>query len=523
MGILSRSKELERRPAPPMARAKRSRIGEISTGWVGSLSNGLRSVRKTFWPLPPSYAGTRISYDLTRSLYRNDNKSANLGSGFCRRIVNSVMDFVELPRAASGDEIVDEFLNNCIHDYWASELQQAIRDMTRDGETVIRLRQHSSTDGMVTPDEWESCYLEILPPETVAIYYKQGGYTNEIDVAYVRHLIDVVEEDAKDTGASLRQPIVRQHSIIEEIKAETFRYYDETQGEWLDGLEQVNSWNFVPLVEACNEYDASMQSGQSDYEACLPFIMAFHDVLGQTLLAHKAHSIPKAKLKVNDMMQFIASNWPESFSTDVNGNLDPNTFNGQVTWKGTEILFLDPSEEAEFMEVRSVLGDSKTLLDFLLECIAISSETPKSILMDQSVQDVDEMIPFAKKISRKRKFVAPYIQQLCKMVLRVNFMQPVRVPLAWEDITPAIALQKAQVLEQNVMSGEVLAQRQVISDRTLRETLRSHIPAMRSPQQEAKDAKANLVLPTVSQGSVKGTDAGNSDPTKAPASQGGKN
>lgn len=101
-------------------------------------------------------------------------------------------------------------------------------------------------------------------------------------------------------------------------------------------------------------------------------------------------------------------------------------------------------------------------------------------------------------------------------------MEPAIIPLSWGEITPAIALQKAQVLEQNVMAGEVLAQRQVISDRTIRETLRPHLPAMKSPQQEAADAKKNFELPiagATSAGAIKETDSGNS-PGKAPASRG---
>jgi hypothetical protein len=101
------------------------------------------------------------------------------------------------------------------------------------------------------------------------------------------------------------------------------------------------------------------------------------------------------------------------------------------------------------------------------------------------------------------------------MVLAINHMEPVRVPLAWEEITPDIALKKAEVLQQDVMSHEVLATRQVISDRTIRESLRGKIPAMKGPTQEASDAKKNVVpeIPATSTGSVKGTDSGNTKKT----------
>jgi hypothetical protein len=497
-------------PLPPLAEPRKTLVGEITTTWARTFSNGIRSFRRNFWPSAPTYAGTTISYELARKLYRNDKKDANLGSGFYRRIVNSVGDFMDLPLAASGDEITDEFLNKCMGVYWRSQLQQMIRDTVRDADTIVRIRRHDPDNALVSAEEWESCFLEVIAPERVAIYYKTGGDAHEIEVAYVRHEIDEVIERATDTGASLRQPQVSQHVIIEEITPSRFRYFDETDGEWRDDLEQPNSWGFVPLVEACNEYDSALEGGQSDLEAPLPFIMAFHDVLSQALTAHKAHSIPKAKFKVNDMLSFIASNWPDSFEQDEMGQPKMETFNGQVSWKGTEVLFMSTEEDVDFLQAQSALGDSKTLLDFLLTCIEITSETPKSVLMAQTAQDADEMIPFAAKINRKRGYFMQPIQMICKMVLVINHMEPIRIPLSWGEITPDIALKKAQALEQEVMSLEVLATREVVSDRTIRETLRPSIPAMKSPQAEAADAKNNVVppAPATSANAIKGSDSG---------------
>lgn len=507
MGILTR-REIE--PAPPLAR-RRSKIGEISTAWAGEVRNGLRSFRRTFWPTAPSYAGTTLSYSQARRLYRNDDKSNNLGAGFCKRIINATVDFMELPRSATGDEIVDEFLNRCIETFWVAELEQFFRDVVRDADSIVRIRRHDPENPLISPDEWESCYLEVVPPESCAIYYAQGGDVSEIEAAYIRHETEVVVEKATTTGASLRQPQVQIQVIIEEITKETYRYYNETTGKWMEELSTPNSWGFVPLYEGHNEFDTTIGGGQSDLETPLPFILAFHDVLAQSLQAHKSHAIPKAKFRVHDMLTFIANNWPEAFERDENNQPIMDSFSGEISWKGTEILFMDSEEDVDFLEATSVLGDSKVLLDFLLHCIAITSETPRSILMDQTAQDADEMIPFSKKINRKRRYFTPAIQMICKMVLAINHMEPIRVPLSWEEITPEIALKKAQVLQQNVMSHEVLATRQVVSDRTVRESLRSSIPAMKSPEQEARDAKKNVTLdagPT-STGSSSGTDSGN--------------
>ncbi len=508
MGILDRPKSKE-------LFLTEEQIGEISTrwakGWFGGLRTGFRNFRRTFWPTTPSYAGTKISYEQTRNLYRSADKQSNLGAGMVRRIINARVDFIELPHPSSGDDVVDEFLYKCIWTYWASALQQMIRDSTRDAETVIRIKRHDQSNRLISDEEWEACFLEVIPPERVSIYYKQGGTSGEIEKAYVRHEIEEEIESTTQNGRAITLPQVRQKVIIEEITPDVFRYFDQTEGVWRDDLQQPNTWGFVPLVEVKNEEEAYLEGGQSDLESCLPFILAFHDVMAAALTAHKAHSIPKAKFKINDLMGFIANNWPESFEKDENGRIKPETFNGNIQWKGTEILFMQSEEDAEFLEARSVLGDSKTLMDFLLDCIATTSETPRAILMATKFDDTDEITPFTKLINRKRNFYKPFIQQICKMVLAINFMEPIVVPLAWDEVTAEEALQRAQALQQRVMADEVLATREVISDRTMRADLRRHIKHMRGNDDEAKDAKANKQLEVISPGSVSGSDSGQNE------------
>ncbi len=505
--------------APPMAekpgRHKSGIISEISTHWTSGLRTSFRSFRRTFWPTTSTYAGTKISYESTRSLYRNDDKKVNLGSGICRRIINSSMDYIGIPRSSTGDEIVDEFLDNCLQNYWSNVILEMYRNACRDADTVVRVRRDDMDDPLVSADEWESCYLEIVDPEKCVIYYELGN-KRRIEKAYIRHTVEEILEPAQISGRAITLPQVREHQIIEEITTTAYRYYDETEGIWRDELERPNSWGFVPLREVHNEYDSSLEGGQSDYEAPMPFIFALHDVMSQTLMAHKAHSIPKAKFKVNDMLSFLANNWPDAFEMDANNRPIPGTFNGNISWKGTEILFMESEEDAEFLEAKSVLGDSKTLMEFIINCIAITSEIPHVVLMNSITgvnADVDDMSPFVKKIHRKREFFGEDIQAICKMVLAINHMEPTKIPLAWIDLTPELALTKAQALQQDVMSLEVLATREVISDQTVRSTLRSRIPAMKSSTEEARDAKKNKQLPMMSGGSTspqasQGTDSG---------------
>jgi len=498
---------------PQEGKFKNGIISEISTNWTKGIRSSFKSFRRTFWPTQPTYTGTQISYNMTRSLYRNDDPKANLGSGVCRRIINSSRDFIGIPRSATGDEIVDEFLDKCMSVYWSAEILAMYRNACRDADTVVRIRRDAMDDPLVSAEEWECCYLEIVDPERCVFYYNLEN-RRQIDKAYVRWEVDEIVEEAQVSGRAVTLPQVRQHVIIEEITPSTFRYYDETEGIWRDELEQPNAWGFVPLREVHNEFESSLEGGQSDFEACLPFIFALHDVMSQSLMAHKAHSIPKAKFKVNDMLSFLANNWPDAFETDENGRPIPGSFNGNISWKGTEILFMESEEDVEFLEAQSVLGDSKTLMEFIINCIAMTSEVPHTILMNLPVDNApaEEMTPFVKKIVTKRENFGKDIQAICKMALAINHMEPVRIPLAWAEVTPAIALTKAQALQQDVMSMEVLATREVISDQTVRSTLRPAVPVMKSSTEEAKDATKNKQMPVstgpTSSQSVKGSDQG---------------
>src|SRR6185312_8714213 len=119
-------------------------------------------------------------------------------------------------------------------------------------------------------------------------------------------------------------------------------------------------------LEVHNEWDSALQDGQSEFESVLPFLQAFHDLMVQGLRAHTYHSTPKVKFKLRDVTQFIKNNFPNVI--DENGQV---TAGGEVNWKGREILFFNEEEDGEFLEARSVLGDTKTLAEFLIDCICI--------------------------------------------------------------------------------------------------------------------------------------------------------
>lgn len=475
----------------------RSIIGEQ----VSSIRASWGALRRTFWP-SPSFQAKSVNYAVSRALYRNDGKETALGAGFARPIVDLQTEFIGLPQAASGDSDLDEFLNDAIQNFWAPKILDIWRDSARDSLCIVRVRRPSSENPLVTQDERNVCYFEIVPPERCQIFYSRSDQTM-IEKATIIHEIESLDDEgqrAQQRSGVLRGSKMwptRREVIVEEISPDFYRYFNETTGEWEDEWEEENTWGFVPLLEVWNEYDETIQGGYSDLESAYPFIIAFHDVFAQTLQAHKAHSIPKAKFMLHDVEPFLMNNFPDSFESDSQGNPVPGTFNGEVSWKGTEIFFLKADENIEYLEARSVLGDSKTLMEFIFDCICVASETPAEAFMmpgrDRQAGQGNFM-PFTRKVWRKRTLFQTYVQSLIKMVLVINRMAPEIVPLAWAEFNPKDILDRAQALQMDVSALEIAVERQWLSDASAARHLAKLIPEMGPVDEEKTAAKQNLVL-----------------------------
>jgi hypothetical protein len=139
---------------------------------------------------------------------------------------------------------------------------------------------------------------------------------------------------------------------------------------------------------------------------------------------------------------------------------------------------MDQEDDLGFIEMKSVLGESKTLLEFLIDCISIASETPEWAFMrveggtSQGAMNA-QTIPFEKKIERKRIMFQEPIQMICKMVIAINGQTPERVELAWEEVRVESLVAMAQAIQQLVVSYDVLLERKLISDNTAREGLKT--------------------------------------------------
>jgi hypothetical protein len=438
----------------------------------------------------PVMSGTKVTYDLARSLYRNDNPAFNLGAGFVRPIIDLTVEYVGIPNVTSDNGANDMWLNACLHEHWAPQLQQVWRDSLRDSMTYVRFRQPSLLNPLFTEQDRVHGKIECISPETMDLQFDPTD-PDLVILAQLNHWYEV-DERSQDEIAQGIAPRMREHHIIETITPDDYRFYDKTENVELVTWRTSNVWGFVPIWPSYNEYDVALAGGQSDIEPVLPFIQAFHEVMIQALAAHKYHSTPKVYFKLKDIYSFLRHNFPSAI--DANGKLIPNA---TVELSGREVYLLNVDEDSGFIEAKSVLGDSKTLLEFLIDCICIAAEVPKwAILKDVGAHDNDATVqPFEKKIARKRTSFGDFIVMLCKMALAASNKDPVTVRMVWPTIRLADLAAKAQALQQIVMALDVATLHRWMADETAMQILASLFPEMNSPDVEKALAKSNYDPP----------------------------
>lgn len=466
----------------------------IVPNW-GGLRSAFRVISSQFFPAAPRYDKTVINYDLARQLYRNDGGDSHLGGGFCKPIIDRSVEYMGIPSVTVGDEEIDNDLNDAIQTHWKPQLIEVFRNAMRDSKTVVRIYQPDFRNPLVTEEEHEACRLEVVDPERVT-FVRNPRDPDLYDKAVIIYKVEWPDDETQPLPDPQRgsRPQVKEHEIWEIITPDSFKYYDKTDNQYLTSWGSDNNYGFVPLIEIWNEYDSSLGGGQSDLESVYPFVKAFHETFMDALKAHKYHSIPKLKFKVADMVGFFKNNFPDTI--DDNGQPIPGS---SIKWRGREVLFMREDEDMEFIQMVSILGDSKTLLEFLVDCISIASQTPEWAFMrvegGTSQGNLNAQTePFIKKIERKRNNFQPFIQMLCKMHLAIRGLNPDRPEVLWNEVRVEALVNMSQALQQLVTALELLLQRKIISDTTARETLRQFqlFRRMKSPDQEARDAEDNL-------------------------------
>ncbi len=460
------------------------------SGWYSASMSALR----TFWSgaifHKPVVYGTTVNYELARSLYRNDNPEYNMGAFVVKPMIDAVVEHMGLPLVSSDSPSTDAYLTECITDYWAPQLQQIFRDAMRDSKVIVRFRQPLLTNPLFTSEDRQHGKLELILPEEVDLMYDPTDPDLLLRAA-ITHWYDV-DERTEEEIVSGTMPRKVTHEIIEIITPDIYRFYDKTAGSYLETWQLANVWGFVPIWEVWNEYETELGGGRSDIEGVLPFIEAFHEVMLQVLAAHEYHSTPKAVFNIKDIGTFIRNNFPEAWDVETNA-IKPGA---KVTWSGRQIFFMQVDEKSGFIEARSVLGDSKTLLEFLIDCISIASETPRWVLMKERqgvMPTTDAQVePFERKVDRKRTMFAEPVKMIFKMALVATGKNPITVRVSWPTIRTDELVTKGQAIQQIILALDVAAQHQWIADPTVVKIIGSLFAEVGSPEEEMALAKKNV-------------------------------
>lgn len=446
---------------------------EMASSFFG-LRSALKSLSSGYYssPTSPVLRDTKIKKNDARALYFNTNPMLNKGAFLARPIVDSTADYIGIPRLSTQNDDTDVIINNWVTKFWKKQLWEMYKNSLREADTWVRLRKPFPSP-LISSVEEDVIELEVYDSDRVTPYY--NPVTNQL--SRVEILTKVYIEDAPfdpnliyATGLSTHG---REHEIIEIVTPNQFMYYDATEATYLDEYTIINDWGFVPLVQVFNDFDSALNGGVSELETVFPFFHILHELITQTQIAFKNVASPKLKFKLADVSTFLSNNFPDSY---VDGK-----FTGKVSWKNSDIFFLEDNDDAEFIIADMGINDASIFMEFIIDCICIASETPQSMIYragGEGLSDNNEYERFKVKINRKRAGVEEYISTIIKMALKIDGKDPLAPGMTWDPIQLADLLTEAQAINSIVTAAEVANRAKTISRRTYRAKIKPFFPDM---------------------------------------------
>lgn len=373
---------------------------------------------------------SRVDYDKARSLYHNTEDDYKLGAGFAKPVVNTTVGFMGVPRPITEDEKAQETLDAFFDDN-VSKLQRTLRNSGRDGDSFVWVTREDVENNRLFPNEGTRLMYNIIPPEQV-VKINRDPVTG-LPVEYILESIHSwVGETGVEVNSKITQRITKDKRVIST---------DDEAPPGMELGEHTNQWGFIPIVHFKNEGDEHEEFGKSDLESIEPFMKAYHDVMLHAIQGSKLHSTPRLKLKLKDVGAFLRNN----FGVD-----DPAKFakeGGKIDLDGHEVLFFSAEgEDADFVEVKSAIGDAAALLKLLFYCIVDTSETPEFVFgvhTPSSLSSVKEQMPILiRRIARKREHFDEPFKHLCRIILAMTSSaenatySTYKTTMQWDDIDP---------------------------------------------------------------------------------------
>ncbi|NPV52202.1 MAG: phage portal protein [Firmicutes bacterium] len=419
-------------------------------GWLGRAVGEISKLRDLWtvssWRIvggaysrPYRLDSSRVDYRRAKALYNNTDDNYKLGAGFAKPVINTAVGFMGVPRFRSEDEeaqaVLDDFFGANV-----SRMQQTHRDALRDGDCFVWVTREEADNAILYPEVKTRLVYNIIPPEQVSQVIRDP-ITRQVKeyVLYSEHVW--LDDSGIQRRARVTQRISKERRVI---RVEGDMPPDITPGE------EDNPWGFIPIVHFKNEGDETEEFGRSDLEPIEPFMKAYHDVMLHAIQGSKLHSTPRLKLRLKDISAFLARNF---------GVLNPEEFTrkgGSINLDGHELLFFADDEDADFVEVKSAIGDAEPLLKLLYYCIVDTSETPEfafGVHTPSSLSSVKEQMPILiRRVARKREHFTESWQLLARVVLAMTAQAEGKrfstyaTTLEWDVIDPRDGKEVAEEL-----------------------------------------------------------------------------
>lgn len=447
------------RQRPGLLERLRRAVGEVS------LLRQLLAVPAGPWA-PYRLDSSRVNYDLARALYRNTEDRYKLGAAFARPVVNSTAGFVGAPHFSHRDREADGALEEFAAAE-ASRLIRAVRNAVRDGDVFVRVVHERDP---LTPDQ-QRFGLRLLPPEWVTpILDPLTGALQEVIIRYpveqrdrdgrvqgTYHVIETLRRDARILEADGRAPAEVRERLAREPRE--------------------NVWGLIPVVHIRNEPEEYATWGASDLEPLEPFLRAYHDVMLYAVQGARMFARPKVRFTLQDVDAFLERNFtPEEIQS------------GRLRFDTREVFLLQDGEEVAFITADTGLSAITTLLKFLFFCIVDVSETPEfafgTAVSSSKASVSEQMVPFARKIRRKRGQLEEPMQELAGIYLamwaRVNSrkLDTYRASIGWEEIQPRDDRELAQTVATLVGGLTQAVDAGLMSLDAAADFLREFVPSM---------------------------------------------
>lgn len=436
---------------------------------VGEMSALRRrfSAGTRFWS-PYKLDSSRVNYELARRLYRNTDDRYKLGAWAARPVVDVLAGFVGQPHFKHEADELQQALDDTL-EAWGGTFLRINRNVFRDGDVFARI--YYQPGRLSGQDEWS---LRLIPPEWVTpVPDPVNGGWMEVVIQYPVKRVEANRSTETD------------YTIVERITKGQITY--EFQGDVPSSVrealqDRVNSWGFIPLVHFRNEAEETEMFGASELEPIEPFMKAYHDLMLAALEGGRLIARPKTKLKLSSVETFLRNNFPGVLERIQRGE------EVKLDFASRDMYLMGGQDDIEFITADTGLQGISTLLKFIFRCIVDVSGIPEFVfgtaIASSKASASEQMIPFIRRVARKRGILGESYQELAQMWLAMQAkvggvaVEDWNVGIEWDEVSPRDDLQVAQTIEAVVRAMVEGVEAMLISQDAAAEFLREFIPSM---------------------------------------------